>query len=578
MLLALSLVACKENEVEEPQIPVLESRAVTPGTNSETNPTLLTDWENCTTIYFNSLGANGSPNSETAPWANGTTSTLEESFRKDVKKADGWRMLFHTFCKSNLDVDQAYMCLYNIFTGYVKIFYYTQDPDVGPDTRWQLSSNTANVCQGLFSENEFFSQPINDPHFGVWSIMADNQLTSNNPGTKPGWNGFQFRVGEYRPNMAPRDLTIQAYNYVYTNFNFDGKTESTTTGTIKTINSTNSAILNNPITDAVLNEAGDAAKKKVDEFADKHLNHNFIGMNTASIISRIGLGDYVGAIKSGLGFIFGRTRAKTTYSISEVELQSHGTVTISGKGETAVNSKISPFTFNLDQILATPINDSNIKSITSTSSSKVELGVWNLRKKPVVRYSRYTKYENLVEDVNYDSGLLEVNGLCDYPETTVDNVEIVFNPIIQPYIKNYSVTVGLVDVVGGNRSIDRKGKHTIFYNHLNTINTVGNATISGINNEPISMWGSVELPAGVVVNDNTQYYIDWGTNTIGYRAAVVALSMDIDYNGNQFNLTESRVYDVDYAPIIRGGMSEAYVNNPPYTFLLNKSNYFGFDF
>ena len=85
-------------------------------------------------------------------------------------------------------------------------------------------------------------------------------------------------------------------------------------------------------------------------------------------------------------------------------------------------------------------------------------------------------------------------------------------------------------------------------------------------------------PESTPLTDNTTYYIDWGTNVAGYRAAVVTLSMNIDYNGKEYSFTESRVYDVDYAPSTYPNSSV--VNNPPYSYLLNSSDnhFYGFYF
>ncbi len=54
--------------------------------------------------------------------------------------------------------------------------------------------------------------------------------------------------------------------------------------------------------------------------------------------------------------------------------------------------------------------------------------------------------------------------------------------------------------------------------------------------------------------------------------------MNIDYNGKEYSFTESRVYDVDYAPSTYPNSSV--VNNPPYSYLLNSSDnhFYGFYF
>lgn len=52
--------------------------------------------------------------------------------------------------------------------------------------------------------------------------------------------------------------------------------------------------------------------------------------------------------------------------------------------------------------------------------------------------------------------------------------------------------------------------------------------------------------------------------------------MNIEYNGKQWSVTESRLYDVVYKPST--SIREQYVNNPPETYLLNGSDkYYGFE-
>ena len=62
-----------------------------------------------------------------------------------------------------------------------------------------------------------------------------------------------------------------------------------------------------------------------------------------------------------------------------------------------------------------------------------------------------------------------------------------------------------------------------------------------------------------------------GSDVIGgNRAAVVTLTMNVDYNGRQFSLTESRVYDVTYAPTTNN-LPVSYFNNPPSSYILNQA-------
>ncbi len=582
-LACLAATACDKADLSQIHPPSeIGSRAITPGIDSETNPDLLTDWENCDYIVLSEMAADGNLIKVTAPWKNGAQSALPGDFCNNVRKADGWIMLFHTFCKANLDPKLNYMCLYHQFTGIIKIFYYSEDNDIGTSTIWNLSSQNTKQPQSIFSDYEYFSQPINgDNEYTVWSITADNMAIEGTSGVKKGWNGFQFRIGEYNPAISSGELAISAHNAIYTNLNFNGEETSVTTGTIATINTDDKSIYNNAISKAVLNQVGDKAKSAVDKFASKNLDKNFLGLNIKDIVSKFTAGNYAGAIASGLGCVFkGLTKKEPSYSISEVSLKTQGTLTLSGVGQTSGESVARPLKFNLCDILnGRKLSAPPIKTLATNHASNIELGVWNLRNKPTIYYERYTKFKNQVPIPSYEEPLLNFHGMCDYPNTTIGDINIVFNPAIKDYIKSYSASAKIIDVVGGNRKLSHTGKNKIAYNTLNNLTSNNGVTIYGVDHLERSLNGMVEnRPESTPLTDNTTYYIDWGTNVAGYRAAVVTLTMNIDYNGKEYSFTESRVYDVDYAPSTYPNSSV--VNNPPYSYLLNSSDnhFYGFYF
>lgn len=68
------------------------------GNESKTNPFLLNDWENVNEIVLNTSGNH----KVSAPWATGTSSSLDVDFRKDIKKEDGWVMAISYIQKERL--------------------------------------------------------------------------------------------------------------------------------------------------------------------------------------------------------------------------------------------------------------------------------------------------------------------------------------------------------------------------------------------------------------------------------------------------------------------------------------------
>lgn len=258
---SLLLASCSQELIEPSSTGEILSRATTPGTPSETNPTLLTNWENCRTIVLSNVAANGENLSVGVPWVDGTPTRLDKDFRTDVKKKDGWIMLFHTFCKTNLDTDIGYLFFYNRYSGYVKVFSYNPSVTSGTKSIWRLESNSKQTPSTIFNENEYFSNKLDDSvNATIWAQDYDNVVSGNTSVLERGWNGFQFRVGEYNSNNTKETLDICAYNTIFTNFNFDGEENSTITGKISTVHTKDKSIYDNSIADAVLSQGA----KKID--------------------------------------------------------------------------------------------------------------------------------------------------------------------------------------------------------------------------------------------------------------------------------------------------------------------------
>lgn len=568
------------------------SRAVTPPESADLNPDLLTNWENCQIINLPIQGNNGENVHVSSPWTIGAISSLDYDFAHDIKPSDGWVMLFHTFCKSNVDPELMYLCLYNRMTGMLKFMYYALNTDNGTYTAWSLASKQPEIQNPLLSDFCYFSQPVNgDNNFNVESVMANN-ATGTDSSLFYGWNGFQIHVGEYHPATTYPVYEIKAFNTQYCNYNFLGSVSASTKGTVSTLNTSNKTIFDNTIAKAVLNASGSYAKEVTDSIANKHLNKNFIGLNFAKLVTSITAGDYVNAIADGLGLIFKTfIHSKPSYSVSEISLQTQGEITFSGTGENKWVSNVRPFSFDLNAILsnsascgiASTDSESAMVTLGNNQSAPLELGVWNLKGKPTIYYDRYTRFYNERENVDYTDDLIDFNGKYDIPATSVGGFEIVFNPQIKPYLKSYHVSTGIIDVVGGNRTLNVGKKNYIPYKPENIILQVGNSQdpnfIETYGVEPLSDYtiGYIyNLPAGTTINENTNFYVDWGEAVTGYQAAVITVTMDFVYEGVTHSITESRVYDVVYAPNPHGKQLNE-VNCPPATYLLNQGNFKEFD-
>ena len=576
VLIVICFGCCEDYEFIERQSK--RKTIVRPELSNIINPHLLSDWEACTTISLNTLGSNGLSKSVAAPWSSLVPTMLDSDFRNDIKKNDGWMMLFHTMCTPGENEHLAYMCFYNFLTGYIKVFYYSEVFDTGTSTKWQISSGTGKPIS-IFSDSEHFTVPLDGSGFyTISAIDVDNMiLNQKKSGLCEGWNGFKFRVGSYYPQISDEDIIFSGLNTMITSIKMNGKAIYDTTGKITTVNSESNSFINGSIPSAILESVGASAKQVVDSFARKNLNIKLLGINVAEIAAKAAVGDYASALKSGLGLVMkGIIKSEPSVSESEVNLKSRGDLTFEGTLETDLNSRIIPLSFNLNNILK---GKSGQKNIAHNTAKNIGLGLWNLSNRPTIYYDRYTRFHIVSPIEDYDRETIDFHGLCEHPNLKIADVNVVINPLLLPYVKSYSVTTGIVDVKGGNRFIEKQGKLDLGINNLNKIDVTGinpDLNMFGIGPQETSLYGMVEIGGNKTVNNNTKYYIDWGTNVTGNCTAAVTLTMNIEYNGKQWSVTESRLYDVVYKPST--SIREQYVNNPPETYLLNGSDkYYGFE-
>lgn len=571
LLAAAAITACSETDTPveppaQPSEPEIETpdfinigrgfTSMAPVRESETNPTLLTDWENCPTIYLNNGPQEGVP----APWSNETDSDLPNTFCRDIKKSDGWTMLFHTFMNidNTKEARLAYMCFYNIFTGYVKVLYHTDSHDIFDNALWSVLSDGFPTTSAMLSGCEYFSHPLSGgKNPGVWSITSDHPSAYHNSNTRlnRGWNGFEFRVGEYSPGNADGLLHFLAYNASYNDYIAFDYFMSIRSATASAANAAGLDIVGNFKTSANIQMKGGGASQAFGQFMETRAEANYQGFNGKDIREKLDKGNYADAIAGGLGYAFNALFRDYGSHGFDPDLFIHfaGTVNVQRTGLSPILSSVPHLEVNLKEVLKHQPLDA--------------LGVWTLKQRPTVYYDRYTHFTADEPQQQYAAGkTYDLRGTVAYPATVVGDVDIVFNPAIKPYITSYTVSTGIIDVTGGNRDLDNTGKALIAYNPDNLLADYGDIKAYGVSDGARDISGKITLPAGTTIGKDTDLYIDWGTNVGGNRAAVVTLTMNIDYNGRAFTLTESRVYDVTYAPT---PADPATFNNPPHTYILN---------
>ncbi len=558
VIIANFLYSCSEEKSFDDVFP--KTRViVVDNQGSISNPDLIWNWENISEIVLNTEKIT-SGNSVTAPWADGPSTLLSETFRKDIKKEDGWKMLFHTFKRSGLDPRQNYMCFYNQYTGFIKIFYYYEGEQKHQGVQWYIKT-TAGANTKILDEPTYLSKLISDPatnNMLLFSNMNDVPTT----GIEHGWNGFEFQVPRYCTDLTSMDFKIGAYERQITNYNLLGKEFLTTLGTITTTTQSSSGL-----SKALANIGGPEAKKYVDKLGGKFFGETVIlGKNISSLISSIPGSGYISVFKSGLDMIFGKS---TTTSTSDVKLTTTGTIELGGTSSVETTTGIPTLNFNMYEVLNPTTTRSNSNLVTaSVSGSGHYLGVWSLKKKPVVYYDRVTMTTATRIGTNSDGSKMSLKCSTRLPTIQSCDFEPVINPDIEPYItkKSYSIKYVICDRLQGqtykwltHEINDLLPKDTLFADSETVLRAVPA-------NTPYTFVASVDNVSAS--QSYFTYFYDWGKIKDGRILAVISLDMTCSFNSKEREIYQSQVYEVDY-DIAPNCTKPADVHYPPYTMVVN---------
>lgn len=526
---------------------------------STSNPDLISNWENLSEIVLNTEKIT-SGTSVTTPWADGSSSPLSESFRKDIKKADGWKMLFHTFKRTGLDPRQNYMCFYNQYTGFIKIFYYYEGEQKFQGVQWYIKTNTGAYTK-ILNAPAYLSRPMTDPPTGNM-LLFSNMSSVPTTGIQHGWNGFEFQVPSYCTDLTDMDFTIGTYERQITDYNLLGKETLTTVGTIMTTTQSSSGI-----SKALANIAGPEAKKFIDKLGNNLLGETVVlNQNLAKLVTSISGSSYISVFKKGLDMIFGKS---TTTSTSDVKLTTTGTVELGGTSITETTTGIPPLNFNLYKILNSTTAQANPNLVTASSSGGTHyLGVWALKRKPTAYYDRVTMLTARRINTSSDGKKMSIKCSTRLPAIQHYDLEAVINPDLEQYItkKSFSVKYVVCNRMQGENykqlvhDINDVVPNNILYSDSETV-------LRALPNEQYIFETLVD---NIPNRDYFTFFYDWGQIINGRLLAIVSLDMTCVCEGKETEIYQTQVYEINSAtsPTNPGYDLEG-VHHPPYTIVVN---------
>lgn len=485
---------------------------------SVTNPNLTTDWEHQDEIVL----SNGKK--VASPWGKSSSIVANVDFANDVKKEDGWIMLYHTFKDLNAYPDVNYILLYNELTGFMKVFYYNQTTAISPNGGLWYFRCMNGVGTSLFNLNDYIALPDNATNKNSY-VSLSNALEEPSKGFQPGWNGFEMEI-PYTKDYVNLSFSLSTYNQSITSYTFSGTTESQVEGTIVKTMSQNKGIFK-----AISTLGGQGAKSLIGKLKTKVDNgiatdttgtiKAKLGTKIVNALSKVSSEGYKDAILSGLKYIFGSNMVTET---QQVHLTTNGTIHMDGSSITTSTGAIYP------------IGNLNWYEIASVNNPRPEgryFGVWTLKDTPVVRISRYSKIFSDRDTWVYN-GRLQGPSLVGSPV-----VEVEINPNLQPYITNTTVSKELICC----ERLDNKD-----FDHLYFSRSFGSELIYSDR-----MMTLVEAPVGKVsfksslcegygIAEGYDPVYDWGTEDENNMLLIVTVELTYNYKGKSHTIVSSRPY------------------------------------
>lgn len=399
--------SCSNNEFNDVSPPTIDTKVcgiVYPlKMKSRSLSSFENDWENQTSIELNS-GVN-----RNLPWVT-SDANLPIDFVRDIKKEDGWILLFHTFLGNSIIGEERtnYMVFYNQRTSFLKIFYYLENSSPNNTGIWKMNLNV---------DNQFFNH-INDlsipqNHNYLKYITSSTASNSVENGFKEGWNGFQIQLAfDTSNNTEGTVLDISASNANVANIDLYGDFNSLSTGTLISHGSSN------PI-DKLANKIATAFGSEAENWLSNTLGlGNKIGSIGKKIVQK-GINKLLGKVTAG----YSQTTTLTDLSFTT---QTNGT-----------------YTGHITLPLSSDIK--SLRAPFSTSDLGMNIGVWNLASTPTIYLhplaDKTSDYFN-GKEFNY-----MMRGITGY------NYDLRINPDLQPYLINHWVDINVVRYINKGDSV-----------------------------------------------------------------------------------------------------------------------------
>ena len=319
----------------------------------------------------------------------------------DVKKEDGWEMIYHSLAGSSNVDNKHYIMLYNQRTGFLKIFAYATTMQRNNTGFWMVDF-LAN--QQLLNATTEIALPADLGDISHWRSSNPSKISC--APFSLGWNVVQVQLA-YDPDTPQNQfLEINTETYNITQSDLYGNFQAYSNGTVLTHGSTNP--LNSLVGDLATVFGNEAKDFINDSISSRSLIGGIVGSVVTWGVNKL-LNSFIGSF------------SEPTTTRHDVELKTN----ISG---TMTGTLTSPGGSDLMSI-SIPAN----KTAFGT-----DLGAWNLASTPAVYVHPIGRYLPTENDYSLDECYYEYEASGNY------SCNVVFNPELEKHLIKYWTTGELV--------------------------------------------------------------------------------------------------------------------------------------
>lgn len=353
---------------------------------ANTNDDFATDWENLdkVTIY-----TNHQYESVYTPWNKTyTSSTIPLDISRDVRKKDGWEMVFSTLGDPNI-MDANYFGLYNKYLGIFRIFYYITDA-TGNGSELSFATTMGSATKPK-TKTPFF----NSLAYGIpMNKASEVQLSTNITGSNKSFFTYStpYTISGVGGNTLTRgwgafDLNMSAYTGDASLL--QGSNESLTIE-CSTINNTNISL------------SGSLSANIAGEFTQPYAVSSSSGNGLSSTLASMGtfLGDVRNSALAGIenaltgsytntafyyaGMLCNGASVVSDFILSNLEIDEEEIDSIPGKIDLNLTGKIDLSGYARSRVQNNVPSLTVMNSVMKESGSHIGEGVWSLQESPVV--------------------------------------------------------------------------------------------------------------------------------------------------------------------------------------------------